>query len=78
MSDKPLKANEIRSMSKEERLKLLSELRRELIRLYSQARAGTLTNIARIRIVRKNIARILTILNEENKSQKENSSRTKS
>jgi large subunit ribosomal protein L29 len=78
VSDKPLKANEIRSMSKEERLKLLSELRRELIRLYSQARAGTLTNIARIRIVRKNIARILTILNEENKSQKENSSRTKS
>ncbi|MEM1644294.1 MAG: 50S ribosomal protein L29 [Ignisphaera sp.] len=68
MSDKPLKASEIRSMNAEERLKLLNELRRELVRLYSQAKSGTLTNVARIRIVKKNIARILTIINEEKKS----------
>ncbi|MEM1560019.1 MAG: 50S ribosomal protein L29 [Ignisphaera sp.] len=67
MSDKPLRADEIRSMSAEERLKLLNELRREIVRLYSQARAGTLTNVAKIRIVRKNIARILTVINEERK-----------
>jgi len=67
VSDKPLRADEIRSMSAEERLKLLNELRREIVRLYSQARAGTLTNVAKIRIVRKNIARILTVINEERK-----------
>lgn len=65
MSDRPLYADEIRTMSMEERLNLLNELRRELIRLYSQAQAGTLTNTSRIRIVRKNIARILTVINEE-------------
>lgn len=65
MSDRPLKASEIKAMSIEERLKLLNELRRELIRLYSQAQAGTLTNVAKIRIVRKNIAKILTVINEE-------------
>jgi large subunit ribosomal protein L29 len=65
VSDRPLKANEIRVMSMEERLRLLNELRRELVRLYSQARAGTLTNVAKIKIIRKNIARILTVINEE-------------
>ncbi len=52
-------------MSAEDRVKLLSELRMELLKLRTQARVGTLTNTARIRIVRKNIARILTVLNEE-------------
>lgn len=65
MSDRPLKPSEIRSMTTEERINLLNELRRELVRLYSQARAGTLTNVSRIRILRKNIARILTVINEE-------------
>lgn len=60
-----LSAEEIRRMSTDERLKLLNELRIELLKLRSQARVGTLTNPARIRIVRKNIARILTVLNEE-------------
>jgi len=60
-----LSAEEIRRMSADERLKLLNELRVELLKLRSQARVGTLTNPARIRIVRKNIARILTVLNEE-------------
>ncbi len=65
MSDRPLKASEIRAMSYEDRLKLLNELRIELVRLITQARSGTLTNVAKIRIVKKNIARILTIINEE-------------
>jgi len=65
MSDRPLKASEIRAMSDEDRLKLLNELRIELVRLITQARSGTLTNVARIRIVKKNIARILTVINEE-------------
>ncbi|MEM0043448.1 MAG: 50S ribosomal protein L29 [Sulfolobales archaeon] len=52
-------------MSKEDRLKLLRELRTELLRLRAQASAGTLDKPHRIKIVRKNIARILTIEREE-------------
>ncbi|MEM1649833.1 MAG: 50S ribosomal protein L29 [Sulfolobales archaeon] len=60
-----LSPDEIRSMSKEDRLKLLRELRTELLRLRAQASAGTLDKPHRIKIVRKNIARILTIEREE-------------
>jgi len=60
-----LSTDDIRRMSSEERLKTLNELRMELLKLKTQARVGTLTNPARIRIVRKNIARILTVINEE-------------
>ncbi len=66
-----LKPKEIRKMSKEEKIKKLNELRAELIKLRTQAFLGTLTNIGRIKITRKNIARLLTILREEElKSQK--------
>jgi len=67
MSDRPLDPEEIRAMSMEERLHMLADLRKELARLREQARVGTLTDVARIRIIRKNIARILTIINEEKK-----------
>ncbi len=60
-----LSAKELRSKTKEERDKLLNELRTELIKLRTQARVGTLKDTARIRIIRKNIARILTINREE-------------
>ncbi len=60
-----LKPKEIRSMSREERLKRLRELRAELIKLRTQAYLGTLTNVGKIRVVRKNIARILTVMREE-------------
>jgi len=65
LSDRPLSADEIRSMNLDERLRLLRELRLELIRLKTQAQSGTLTNVARIKMLRKNIARILTIINQE-------------
>ncbi len=60
-----LSAKELRSKSREEREKLLVELRTELIKLRTQAQVGTLKDTARIRIVRKNIARILTVNREE-------------
>jgi len=60
-----LSAKELRSKTREERDKLLAELRTELIKLRTQAQVGTLKDTARIRIVRKNIARILTINREE-------------
>uniref|UniRef100_A0A7C5XLW7 Large ribosomal subunit protein uL29 n=1 Tax=Ignisphaera aggregans TaxID=334771 RepID=A0A7C5XLW7_9CREN len=52
-------------MNLNDRLRLLNELRLELIRLRTQAATGTLTNVARIKMLRKNIARILTVINEE-------------
>lgn len=67
MSEKPLSTDEIRAMSPSERAKLLHDLRMELARLRSQARMGILTNVGRIKIVKKNIARVLTVINEEMK-----------
>lgn len=61
---KLLPPNEIRKMSSEERKRRLEELRAELMRLKAQATRGTLENPARIKIVRKAIARILTIERE--------------
>jgi len=60
-----LKPDEIRKMNREERMKKLRELRAELIKLRTQAYLGTLTNVGRIKQVRKDIARILTIMREE-------------
>ncbi|RLE72699.1 MAG: 50S ribosomal protein L29 [Thermoprotei archaeon] len=62
-----LKAKDIRSMKPEERRKKLEELRAELISLRAQASiaGGMVSNPARIRELRKTIARILTIEKEE-------------
>ncbi|MFZ8823422.1 MAG: 50S ribosomal protein L29 [Desulfurococcales archaeon] len=60
-----LSPDEIRSMSREEKLRLLQDLMAELAKLRAQAAMGTLDKPHKIRITRKNIARILTILREE-------------
>jgi len=60
-----LKPDEIRKMSQEERIRKLRELRAELIKLRTQAYLGTLTNVGRLKQVRKDIARILTVMREE-------------
>lgn len=60
-----MRPDEIRRMSAEERIRRLSELRLELMKLKMQARVGTLTNTARIRNIKRDIARILTVMREE-------------
>ncbi|MGC9011383.1 50S ribosomal protein L29 [Thermogladius sp.] len=60
-----VKASEIRKMPPEERVRKLVELRMELIKLKMQARVGTLTNTSRIRNIKRDIARILTVMREE-------------
>ncbi len=65
MAKHKIKPEEIRKMSREERLKLLRELRVELITLRHKAATGALESPGRLRELRKNIARILTILREE-------------
>lgn len=60
-----MKIKKIRSMSRSERSETLSELRKELMRLKSQVKAGLAPdNPSRIRHVRKDIARILTVKEE--------------
>jgi large subunit ribosomal protein L29 len=60
-----MKPSEIRQMSTEEKLKKLEELRLELLKLKMQAKMGLLKDTARIRNIKRDIARILTIINEE-------------
>jgi large subunit ribosomal protein L29 len=60
-----VKPSGIRQMSMEERLKKLEELRLELLKLKMQAKMGLLKDTARIRNIKRDIARILTIINEE-------------
>ena len=60
-----LRTKDIRSMSPEERLKKLEELREELVKLRLKAAVGTLENPGAIRAIRKSIARILTVMREE-------------
>jgi len=61
-----LRVKEIRDMPSEERTKKITELRTELLRSKTMIRAGgTVENPARIKELRKTIARILTIENEQ-------------
>ncbi len=70
MRKQKLSAKVLRSMSREERLKLLEQLRAELLKLRSQKERGVVENPGRIRAVRKAIARILTIEREEEVKEK--------
>ena len=64
-----IKPNDIRRMSPEERERLLRELKLKLAVLRYKAAAGTLENPGELRETRRNIARILTIINEEGRRQ---------
>ncbi len=61
-----MKVKEIRDMSSGERVKRLNEFRTELLRLRTMIKAGgAVENPARIRELRKTIAKILTIEHEQ-------------
>lgn len=55
---------EVRDLSNEELRKQENELREELYNLRFQQAAGTLENPARVKDIRKTIARIKTVLTE--------------
>ncbi len=65
MAKHKVRADEIRQMSPEEREKLLREFKTELITLRHKAAMGILENPGRLRELKRNIARILTIQREE-------------
>ena len=59
-----LKASEIRELTADELERKLAETRQELFNLRFQGATGALENPARLRVVKREIARILTIQNE--------------
>lgn len=63
-----MKAKEIREKTAAEREQLLEELRKEKFNLAIQSKTGQLENTAKVRQVRRDIARILTISAESRES----------
>lgn len=61
---------DIRKMTDEDLSSKVYELKNELLSLRFQARAGQLDNGNKITVTRKEIARVLTALNERKKTNK--------
>ncbi len=59
-----MQAHELRELTEEELRLRLQETRRELFNLRQQWYAGSLEDHNRLRVVRKDIARVMTILRE--------------
>lgn len=63
---KTASAADLRELSREDLNKKVVELKEELFSLRFQAATGQLTNTARLRGVRQDIARVYTVLQERN------------
>ena len=63
-----MKPSELRALAVDELLKKESDLRKELFNLRFQQATGEIENPMRIGAVRKDIARVLTIITEKSKS----------
>ena len=59
-----MKAKEIRERSDDELRKALSDLEEQLFKLRFQKSTGQIENPTKIREVRKDIARVLTVIND--------------
>ncbi len=60
-----MKAKEIRTMDAGKRNEELEALRKELFNLRMQKATGQLANNARVSVVRRDIARLKTVMNEQ-------------
>ena len=60
-----MKAAEVRELDVEELQRRVAETRRELFNLRFQHATGQLENMGQLKEVRKNIARLLTVLNQK-------------
>jgi len=60
-----MKSSEIRALSSEEIKSKLTDAREELMKLRFQQVTGQLTDTSRLRIIRRDVARMETILNEQ-------------
>jgi large subunit ribosomal protein L29 len=59
-----LRANDLRAMTDEELDDALADRRQELFNLRFQSATGALDNSARLKLAKREIARILTVRNE--------------
>ena len=62
---KPVKPNALRNMSSGEIETKLTDAREELMKLRFQQVTGQLTDSSRLRILKRDVARMLTILKEQ-------------
>ena len=60
-----MKSSEIRALSPEEIKSKLTDAREELMKLRFQQVTGQLTDTSRLRIIRRDVARMETILSEQ-------------
>jgi large subunit ribosomal protein L29 len=63
-----MKVSEIRALSDVELITRLNDAREELMNLRFQQATGELTDFTRLRHTRRTIARMLTVLNERERS----------
>jgi large subunit ribosomal protein L29 len=63
-----MKTEEIRKMSVEEMQAKLSDMREELMKLRFQQVTGQLTDTSRLRLLRRDVARMETIFNERTRT----------
>lgn len=63
-----MKAEDVRAKSEDELKEQVLDLRKEAFNLRFQAVSGQLENTARVREVRRDLARIKTILNERSRT----------
>jgi len=61
-----MKVKDIREMTAPERESLLADLKKEKFNLAIQAKTGQLEKTARVRQVRRDIAKIMTVMTEIN------------
>jgi large subunit ribosomal protein L29 len=67
-----VKASQLRGMTDEELDRKMAETRQELFQLRFQTATGALENSARVRLAKREIARILTIKNERERTTRTN------
>ena len=72
-----MKISDIRAMTQDELKTNLLILKKEKFNLRFQKTSGQMKNTARSNIVKSDIARILTVLNEQNGSKTENKKENK-
>ena len=65
-----LRARELRELSDEELENRLADTRQELFNLRFQAATGALENTARLKLAKREIARILTLQHDRTSTQK--------
>ncbi len=73
-----MKASEVRELSEKEREEKIRDYEEELFNLRFQMATGKIENPGRIRIIRRDVARIKTIQKELAAAEEENASEAKS